>query len=422
MSTVFALVDCNNFYVSCERLFRPALNLRPVVVLSNNDGCIIARSNEAKSLGLVMGDPYFKQKALLHRHGVQVFSSNYALYGDLSNRVMATLQQMEPGVEVYSIDEAFIRLPAQGDRTFFQQGRRIKKTVDRCVGIPVSVGIGQTKTLAKLASTVAKKEICHKGVFHFKDAVQRDEVLAGVPVQKVWGIGSRSCKKLNRHGVHTALDLQQSDSRWIRKFMGLPCARTVLELRGQPCIPLEATPPSRKSIVSSRSFRQPVTELADLKESVSCYISIAAGKLRKQGLVAANLHVFLATSRFRTDIPHCSDSRMIALSQPTASTPLLIKAGIQALTSLYKKGFPYNKAGIMLTGLGRANRQQRNLFLPAESREDSQLMAALDQINERWGRDTLRYGSSGLTRAWSMKQSKKSPAYTTCWAELPIVH
>lgn len=422
MSTVFALVDCNNFYVSCERLFRPALNTRPVVVLSNNDGCIIARSNEAKSLGLVMGGPYFKQKALLRRHGVQVFSSNYALYGDLSNRVMATLQQMEPDVEIYSIDEAFIRLPAQGDRTFCQQGRRIKKTVDQCVGIPVSVGIGQTKTLAKLAATVAKKERCREGVFHFEDDRQRDKILAGISVQKVWGIGSRSCKKLNRHGVYTALDLQQSDSRWIRKFMGLSCARTVLELRGQSCISLEATPSSRKSIVSSRSFRRPVTELSDLKEAVSCYISIAAGKLRKQELVAANLHVFLATSRFRTDIPHCSDSRMIALSQPTSSTPLLIKAGIQELTSLYKKGVPYNKAGIMLTGLSRANRQQRNLFLPAESREDSQLMAALDQINERWGRDTLRYGSSGLTRAWSMKQSRKSPAYTTCWAELPVVH
>jgi len=422
VDTVFALVDCNNFYVSCERLFRPALNLRPVVVLSNNDGCIIARSNEAKRLGLVMGGPYFKQKELLRRQGVQVFSSNYALYGDLSNRVMSILQQLESDVEIYSIDEAFVRLPAQAGCSTVDQGMRIKKRVDQCVGIPVSVGIGKTKTLAKLAATLAKKDSRSHGVFCLNDETVQNKILSGIAVHKIWGVGKRSSTTLNRHGVYTALDLKQSDNRWIRKIMGLSCERIVMELRGQSCVPLEATPANRKSVVSSRSFRKPVTELAALKEAVSSYISIAANKLRQQGLVAANLHVFLSTSRFRTDMPRFSGSRMIALPQPTASTPVLIKAGMQELTLLYKDGYPYNKAGIMLTGLGRATMRQQNLFLPAESGRNTRIMSALDEINARWGRDTLRYASSGLAREWSMKQSRKSPAYTTSWAELPVVH
>ena len=418
---MYALVDCNNFYASCERLFRPGLNLRPVVVLSNNDGCIIARSNEAKQLGLVMGDPYFKKKAFLRQHGVEVFSSNYALYGDLSNRVMTVLQQLEPEVEIYSIDEAFVRLPAQSGRSSVEQGLEIKKRVDRWVGIPVSVGIGTTKTLAKLAATIAKKDERHNGVFCLDDSPGQENILSAIQVNKVWGVGKRSTQKLNSRGIYTALDLQQSDNRWIRKILGLSCERTVMELRGQPSIPLEETPPCRKSVVSSRSFRKPVRELAALKEAVSSYISIAANKLRKQGLVAANLHVFLATSRFRTDIPRFSGSRMAVLPQPTASTSPLIKAGMRELILLYREGYPYNKAGIMLTGLSRAALRQQNLFLPAESKRDRQLMAAMDQINERWGRDALRYASSGLRREWSMKQSRKSPAYTTIWAELPIV-
>jgi DNA polymerase V len=420
MPAVFALVDCNNFYVSCERLFRPSLNRRPVVVLSNNDGCIIARSNEAKQIGLVMGDPYFKQKALLRRHGVHVFSSNYALYGDLSNRVMTVLQQIEPDVEVYSIDEAFVKMPVQAESSAVEQGREIKEKVDRYVGVPVSVGLGKTKTLAKLAATIAKKDVAHKGVFCLDD-IRQDEILATIVVNKIWGVGRRSTVTLNRHGIYTALDLKQSDSRKIRRLLGLSCVRTVMELRGQSSIPLEETPPSRKSVVSSRSFRTPVTELADLKEAVSCYISIAANKLRKQGLVAANVHVFLSTSRFRTDIPYFSGSKTVTLLQPTSVTPLLLKAALRELVSLYRPGYPYNKAGIMLTGLGRETMQQQNLFLPPDTGRNPKLMAALDQINDRWGRDTLRYGSSGLERGWSMKQTRKSPAYTTRWTELPVV-
>lgn len=421
MKSLFALVDCNNFYVSCERLFRPMLQRRPVVVLSNNDGCIIARSNEVKALGIGMGAPYFKKKEYLRRHGVQVFSSNYALYGDLSCRVMSILQQEEPDVEVYSIDEAFVRLTGQYDQSITGHGLYLKKKIGQCVGIPVSIGVGKTRTLAKVATSVAKKYPDCRGVFDLEHAPEPDAVLAAVKVNKVWGIGRRSAEKLNRLGICTALDLKNSDTRKIRKLLGLSGLRTLMELRGESCIPFEQCPPARKSIVSSRSFRKPLTRLADLKEAVSCYISIAAGKLRAQKLVAANLHVFLATSRFRTDRPRFSGSRMVALPLATSSTPALLKAGLQELARLYQPGHSYKKAGIMLTGLSASGMQQQNLFIPADDRRSAPLMAALDRINDRWGRDTLRYGSSGLARKWSMKQTLKSPAYTTSWAELPVV-
>lgn len=419
--TVFALVDCNNFYVSCERLFRPSLRNLPVVVLSNNDGCIIARSNEAKALGIGMGDPYFKKKAFLRRHGVQVFSSNYALYGDLSFRVMSILQQEEPEVEVYSIDESFVQIPPRHEQSMTGRALELKERIGRCVGIPVSIGIGSTKTLAKIATSVAKKYPVYHGVFDLERCPDPDKVLAVIKVNKIWGIGRQSGRKLNQQGIFTALDLKKSDERRIRKLLGLSGLRTLMELRGESCIMLEQCPPARKSIVSSRSFRKPITELQDLKEAVSHYISIAAGKLRDQGLAAANLHVFLATSRFRTDMPRFSGSRMITLSQTTSCTPTLIRAGLRELADLYKPGYPYNKAGIMLTGISRAAMQQQNLFLAAEDPRSKALMAALDRVNDRWGRDVLRYGSSGLSREWSMKQAWKSPAYTTNWGELPLV-
>ncbi len=419
---LFALVDCNNFYVSCERLFQPVLRGRPVVVLSNNDGCIIARSNEAKALGITMGDPYFKKKAFLRRHGVEVFSSNYALYGDLSCRVMTVLQQMEPEVEIYSIDEAFVHLAPQHGTSASDQGRSLKAEVDRCVGIPVAVGLAPTKTLAKLAARIAKKSRTCRGVFALDDTntAEQDRMLAGIGVQDVWGVGRRLIGKLHRLGISTALDLKNSDGRRIRKLFGLTLLRTVQELRGMPCIALEQCPPARKSIVSSRSFSRPLTSLQDLREAVSCYISIAARKLRDQELVASNLHVFLSTSRFRTDIPRFSGSRMVTLPQATSCTATLIKAGLRELGRLYKKDLPYNKAGIMLTGLAEDRACQQHLFMPPQ-RKNKALMQALDQVNDRWGRDLLRYGSSGLARDWSMKQQMKSPAYTTSWTELPLV-
>ncbi|MHB1348875.1 MAG: Y-family DNA polymerase [Desulfobulbaceae bacterium] len=418
--TVFALVDCNNFYVSCERLFRPELEGRPVVVLSNNDGCIIARSNEAKALGIAMGAPYFQTSALIEREGVEVFSSNYALYGDLSQRVMAILQEMEPEVEIYSIDEAFLRLPKNAAANLTDQALALRHRIKQNVGIPVSIGIGATRTLAKIAGRIAKKNPAHGGVFDLTACSDRDRLLAGVEVGDVWGIGRRLSEKLNREGVFTALDLARHDDDWLRRRLSVTGLRTAMELRGIPCIGLDQAPAPRKSVIYSRSFRKPVASLTDLREAVSCYVSTAAEKLREEGLAAANLHVFLRTSPHRPDLPQHAESLLVGLPQPTASTPLLIKAALRGLDRIYRPGYGYQKAGVMLTELTPGDRIQQSLF-HRPPREDRAVMAALDLINRRWGRDTLHYASSGQTRPWQMSRGRKSPAYTTSWQELPKV-
>ncbi|HHO47885.1 MAG TPA: Y-family DNA polymerase [Desulfobacteraceae bacterium] len=420
MSPVFALVDCNNFYVSCERLFRPELEGRPVVVLSNNDGCIIARSNEAKALGIAMGAPYFQNRALIERHGVEVFSSNYALYGDLSDRVMSILQQLEPEVEIYSIDEAFIRLPGGAAANLAGQALSLRAKIKQYVGIPVSIGIGPTKTLAKIANRIAKKSPEQGGVFDLTDRPDLDDLLAGTEVRDIWGIGRRGAAKLNRRGVFTALDLKNANDGWIRKHLTVTGLRTAMELRGIPCIPVEHEPVPRKSMVCSRSFGKPVFTLADLREAVSTYVSTAAEKLRGEGLTAANLHVFLQTNSHRLDLPQYTAGLMVGLLQPTSSTPALIGAALAGLKKIYRPGFAYRKAGVMLTGLMAAAIRQQNLFRPAP-RDNGALMHALDRINDRWGRETVRYASSGLAKPWCMTREHKSPSYTTRWKELPVV-
>ncbi len=419
MNTVFALIDCNNFYVSCERLFRPELEGRPVVVLSNNDGCIIARSNEAKALGIPMGAPYFKNRSLIEKNRVEVFSSNYALYGDLSQRVMSILQQEEPEVEIYSIDEAFIRLPKHaGDYTEHALG--LKQKIRQQVGIPVSIGIAPTKTLAKVANRIVKKNPRFRGVLDLTDHDSLDTILAGTPVENIWGIGRRNTEKLNGQGIATAQDLRNSDDEWIRKHLSVVGLRTVMELRGIPCIPIDHEPAPRKSVVCSRSFRKPVFSLADLGEAVSSYVSIAGEKLRQERLAACNLHVFVRTNRHRRNLPQHSSSLMVPLQQPTASTPTLIRAALQGLKKIYKADFAYQKAGVMLTGLTAAGIVQQGLFLPPPG-DNEAVMTALDEINSRWGRNTVQYASSGIAKPWRMSQDRKSPAYTTSWDELPMV-
>ncbi|NTW37306.1 MAG: hypothetical protein HGB17_14535 [Syntrophobacteraceae bacterium] len=277
MAQIFALLDCNNFYVSCERLFNPRLEGRPVVVLSNNDGCIIARSNEAKVLGIKMGEPFFKCRGLIAAHQVQVFSSNYPLYGDLSQRVMDVLCQLEPEVEIYSIDEAFIRLPQANEEALLENGRHLRATVKKQVGIPVSIGFGPTKTLSKIANRIAKKRPEHGGVFALPDQ-GLDALLATIEVGDVWGIGPRQSQKLFACGIRTALDLKNGNDTWLRKHLTVTGLRTAMELRGVSCLPLEDMPPPRKSVTSSRSFGQPITDLAWLREALSSYIAIAAEK------------------------------------------------------------------------------------------------------------------------------------------------
>jgi len=421
MKKVFALIDCNNFYCSCERLFRPELEGQPIVVLSNNDGCVIARSNEVKALGIKMGDPYFKLKDIIAKHRIQVFSSNYALYGDLSHRVMTILQQQEPEVEVYSIDEAFISLPYTPGKLHTDYARYLKRKVKQCVGIPVAIGIGPTKTLAKVANRLAKKIPDHGGVFDITDHGQIDHLLANYDVEDVWGIGCQSANKLRGRGILTARDLRDADDVWLRKKLTVTGLRTAMELRGISCLPLEMVQADKKSIISSKSFGRPVTTLSDMKEAVATYLSTAAEKLRNQGSVAGSIQVFVTTNPFNPNQPQYAKSMTATLPRPSAHTPTLLKAAVRSLEQIYRAGFQYKKAGVMLTDISPHHLQQESLFGP-NTTESMELMAAVDQINKKWGRHTVQLGTAGFEKSWQMVQSHKSPAYTTSWSELPIAN
>jgi len=418
-SRVFALVDCNNFYASCERVFRPDLREAPIVVLSNNDGIVIARSNEAKALGIGMGEPYFKVEGFIRKHGVHVFSSNYTLYGDMSHRVMEMLRQLEPEVEVYSIDEAFMALPAGKKFDLTAHGREIQATVKRCTGIPVSIGFAPTKTLAKLASRIAKKDPALGGVFDLTACDDVDALLAATEVADVWGIGRRSTKKLSTRGIRTVLDLKHANDAWVRKQLTVTGLRTVWELRGIPCIALDDAPAPKKGIVTSKSFGRRVESLAELTEAVATYAARAAEKLRAQGGIAHSLHVFINTNRFKPELPQYSNSVTMTLPEPTASTPVLIRHALLGLNRIYRPGYEFQKAGVMLTDIVPSSQRQGNLF--ERERGDSGLMRALDRINVRWGRDTVQYAVSGFKREWDFKRLQLSKAYTTRWDQLPVV-
>jgi len=417
---IFGLVDCNNFYASCERLFRPDLTERPVVVLSNNDGCIIARSNEAKALGIGMGAPYFKHKSLIRRNNVAVFSSNYPLYGDISERVMDILMQSETNVEVYSIDEAFIELPAGKYLDLENHAASLRDTVRKNTGIPVSIGFGPTKTLAKIANRFAKKNGSAGSVFVIDDRHHLDTLLAAVRVNDIWGIGRRHADRLIKQGIRSALQLTQCNDTWIKKQLTVTGLRTVMELRGIPCMPLEKIGPARKSITTSRSFGQPVQTLSDLQEAVAAYTSQAAFKLRHRGLSAAVVDVYIRTNRFKKDEPQYCRRETITLSAPSSDTATLIKAALTSLKIIYQPGYRYQKAGVLLSGLVPGKYTQLPIFGAVEQNSDS-LMKAVDEINKRWGRDTIRSGAAGFARKWHYRQLKKSPAYTTRWSELPVV-
>lgn len=419
-SEMFGLIDCNNFYVSCERLFRPDLANRPVVVLSNNDGCIIARSNEAKTLGIGMGTPYFKQEAIIRKHAVTVFSSNYPLYGDISQRVMDVLMRLEPEVEVYSIDEAFVRLPPGRRCDRENWARLLTAAVQRHTGIPVSVGLGPTKTLAKIANRFAKKDPSAAGIFVMPAQQSLDCLLATVTVDDIWGIGHRYAARLQKHSVHTALQLKNCADAWIRKQLTVTGLRTAMELRGIPCISLEKAVPARKSICTSRSFGQPVHSLGDLQEAVATYATQAACKLRRSGLRTTVVDVFIRTNGFKKDEPQYCNRRTFTLPAPSCHTATLIKAALASLKAIYRTGYRYQKAGVLLYGLVPEDCEQLHLFHAPTPRDDTALMQAVDEINRRWGRDTIQSAAAGLAREWHSRQMKKSPAYTTRWSELPI--
>lgn len=418
----FALADCNNFYVSCERVFDPSLWGVPVAVLSNNDGCVIARSNEAKALGVGMGEPAFKREPFFRRHGVRVYSSNYALYGDMSQRVMDVLAAMAPALEIYSIDEAFLDLDGLAAETPEAFCRRARERVGRWTGIPLSIGVGPTKTLAKIANRRAKQRPELGGVFDLGACPDPDAVLESVDVADVWGVGRRYARMLRRHGVDTARQLRDLPRDWVRRKMTVVGLGTVLELRGISCVPLEQAPPPKKSIVCSRSFGRRVERRAELSEALAAYASRAAEKLRDQGSVASHLMVFIMTSP-HTPGPQYSNATTVALPTATDYTPGLLEAAEQGLSRIFRPGYVYKKAGVMLTGLEPAHGRQLGFFDPsgAEQGRRDALMGALDTVNAKWGRGMLQYAAAGLGRPWKMRQLRKSPRFTTHWDELPVV-
>jgi DNA polymerase V len=420
-ASVFALADANNFYVSCERVFQPALEGRPVVVLSNNDGCLIARSDEAKALGFAMGDPYHLNQAKLTTHDVAVFSSNYALYGDMSRRVMDTLATFTPEVERYSIDEAFLNLAGFERRGLTDYARLIRTTIKRDTGIPVSIGIGPTKTLAKTANYLAKAQLETGGVLDLA-GVDVDEALAGIEVREVWGVGPRGATWLEGQGITTALDLKRADPKAIRRKMTVVGERLVHELNGRPCLPLELMAPPRQGLTVSRSFGQALTTLQPVRDALVSFVGRAGEKLRRQQLMAGQVMVFVTTNQFSARRPFYASSATIRLPYPTDFTPDLVAAAVQLLERLYRPGFHYQTCGVMLLDLCPATQVQADLFDPRDRARQARLVRALDALNTDYGARTVQVGDTGGSQpAWAMRQAFRSPRYTTNWKELPVV-
>ncbi len=419
---VFALVDCNNFYASCEKLFRPDLKDTPVVVLSNNDGCVVARSREAKSLGIKMGVPVFQIKSEMQRHGILAFSSNYALYADLSSRVMRTLEEMAPRVEVYSIDEAFLDLTGiESAISLVEFGQQVRERIGHWIGITVCVGIAPTKTLAKLANHAAKKYPATQGVVDLTNPDRQRRLLALVPVDDVWGVGRRLSKRLNALGITTALDLANASPRAIRDQFSAVLERTVRELNGESCIELEEIPPTKKQIVCSRSFGVKVTQFELLREAVCEYVTRATEKLRKEQQQAKVMTVFIRTSPFKDNEPQYSNSASGELLTPSCDTRDFIELANHLLKRIWKDGFRYAKAGVMLSDFYDPGMFQPGLFDDVSTRSNSQqLMSVLDTINQS-GAGKVFFAGQGTKKDWSMKREHLSPAYTTRWDQLPRV-
>jgi DNA polymerase V len=421
MANIFALVDCNNFYVSCERVFNPRLEGRPVVVLSNNDGCVVARSNEVKALGVGMGIPVFKVRKLIEAHGVQVYSSNYTLYGDMSRRVMATLGEFTPEMEIYSIDEAFLDLSGFADRDLDQYGRKMRATVRKWTGIPVSVGIARTKTLAKIANHLAKKSVKAAGVLDLTDSPYLDAALERTAVEDIWGIGGAFARRLHQVGIKNALQLRDADDRWVQKQLHIGGLKTVHELRGEVCYELEVSPPANKGIASSRSFGRRVESLEDMREAVATYTSQAARKLRRQHLAAGVMTVFVMTNLFSKTEPRYFNAETTELPTASNDTGELITHALQSLDKIFRPGCRYKKVGVMFDALVPEDKVQANLFDRVDRRRHRKLMQVLDKVNKVMDADTLRYGATGLKRPWKTKFQQRSSRYTTQWEELPQV-
>lgn len=416
----FALVDGNNFYVSCERVFNPRLEGKPVVVLSNNDGCAVSRSAEVKALGVRMGMPWFQMKDLARQHGILALSSNYALYADMSNRMMSVLSQYSPAQEIYSIDECFLGLTGFGKVDLIDYGQKMRQRVKQWVGIPVCVGIARTKTQAKLANHCAKKG--HAGVDGVCDFGRLSEadlsvLFSTLDVGEIWGVGKQLSKKLGERGIATVEALRRADGKTLRREFSVVMERTMMELNGIPCIELQDVVPNKQQIISSRSFGTYLYDLEPLGEAVATYIATAAEKLRGQGSLAGMVQVYVRTNPFK-DAPQYQRALTVPLSRASDDTLLLTRAALWGLKRLYRPGFAYQKAGIALLHLSDREMPQLDLF--STLKDNTRLMQAMDRINATWGRGTLRSAAEGLRKDWTMKREKMSPRYTTHWEHLPV--
>lgn len=412
---MFALVDCNNFYATCEKVFRPDLSGKPIIVLSNNDGCVVARSAEAKAIGIKMGVPAFQIAEAIRRYDIEVFSSNYSLYADISHRVMRILGDLAPGLEIYSIDEAF--LDVRGIRDLQGFGKKIRQTVQKWTGITVSVGIAQTKTLAKIATHGAKKYPATGGVVELTDRARQQKLMGLMPVNEVWGIGRKLTQKLESLGIRTALDLAETDAQSMRRLFNVVVARAISELQGTPCLDLEEVRSPKKEIVSSRSFSKRITTIEDMRQAVSQYTERACRKLREERQFARSISVFIHTSPFATK-PGYSNFCRASAAFHTGDTLVFCKLSAKILEQIWRNGFEYSRAGVMLSDFSSTLTRQRTFFDKPE-KDNRSLMAAIDRINNTVG--SINVAATGIQQSWTMKREKLSPAYTTKWKDIPVV-
>ena len=413
-----ALIDCNSFYVSCERLFKPKLLNKPVVVLSNNDGCVISRSNEAKALGIKMGEPFFKVKDLVSKHKVFVFSSNYALYGDLSRRVMKILKTFSPNVEIYSIDEAFLDLSFVEENKIEELAKEIKNRILKWTGIPTSVGISNTKTLSKVANHIAKKN--NTGVMYL-DPKYSDEYLKKFEIQDIWGVGRQLTKFFIKNNILTAFDLKNVSNTWIKKSTNVLSAKTVMELRGIPCIDLLPHSEKRKSCCVSRSFGRKVSNLEELKEAITAHALNATEKIRTDEQITRSITVFIRTSPFNKDKRYYSNSHTIELPIDTNNSLEIVKYALEALDKIYKPGYLYQKAGIILSKLKDADKFERNLLTPIIEKDLKKLMNAIDLTNTKYGRYSISLAQAGINKSWKMRRQHSSKIDTASFYDLPTI-
>jgi DNA polymerase V len=412
-----ALIDCNSFYVSCERLFNPKINNKPVVVLSNNDGCVISRSTEAKRIGIKMGEPYFKVKELVRKNNVHIFSSNYALYGDISRRVMKTLKSFSDKIEIYSIDEAFVDLSHIEDKEIENYGKEIRKRILRWTGIPTSVGISNTKTLSKVANHIAKKN--KTGVIYLKENI--DESLKSFHISDIWGVGKQLSKLYIKNGIDTAYKLKNISNTWVKKSTNVLGAKTVMELRGTTCINLETQETKRKSCCVSRSFGKKVESLEKLRESITTHCLNAAEKIRNDNQTTRSITIYIRTSPFDKNRKYYSNSITIDLPVATSNSLELVKTAIDGLKKIYKYGYFYQKAGIVLSKLRESSENEFNLLAPIMENKSETLMRAIDFTNAKYGRNAISIAQAGINNSWKMRREHSSKIDTASFDSLPKI-